>query len=317
MKKINVLISLVVVLSLMGGCSTTKADKHERSYTEARNYLQHENYTGAVEYLNKKIDETSTKTDNENEKGLWHFYFYRGFAFYYLKEYEKALSDFNIAQHMKDNYPLTYANRGNVLFKMERYDDALKDYQKALELFDVKKRERIIGGVIFQRFDKKGDSYIQDIFNSKLETKPGKAAVFYNMGFIYTKKKDLPKAEECYNNAIKTDGKYTPSFYARGILYLSQKRFEEALEDFYQVVRRWPNYPSVYTARGETFRAIGDLHGAHRDFTKAIALNSSFGRAYYLRSLVLKSLGFPDESGADLKKSEELGFKPEQYAIGQ
>ncbi|MGB2884722.1 MAG: tetratricopeptide repeat protein, partial [Dehalococcoidia bacterium] len=55
-------------------------------------------------------------------------------ANYALEQYDEALADYNRALELRPDYPEALNNRGVTYSKMERYDEALADYNRALEL---------------------------------------------------------------------------------------------------------------------------------------------------------------------------------------
>ena len=51
-----------------------------------------------------------------------------------MKRYQEALRDFDKAIELKPDYTLAYNNRGVTYFKMKRYDEALRDFERSLAL---------------------------------------------------------------------------------------------------------------------------------------------------------------------------------------
>lgn len=52
---------------------------------------------------------------------------------------QQSLSDFNTALSLDDRNPIIFSNRGLVNRKLERYDEAITDYSKEIELTQNKK----------------------------------------------------------------------------------------------------------------------------------------------------------------------------------
>ena len=52
----------------------------------------------------------------------------------FLKEYEGAIADYSKATETVPDFGYTYANRAMVEIKLNRKDDACKDFHKAVEL---------------------------------------------------------------------------------------------------------------------------------------------------------------------------------------
>ena len=58
----------------------------------------------------------------------------RGVAYNDLKQYERAISDYNKAIELNPNFALAYNNRGWAYYCLKKYQQALKDFDKAIEL---------------------------------------------------------------------------------------------------------------------------------------------------------------------------------------
>jgi len=61
-------------------------------------------------------------------------YNYRGLAYYLLEQYEKAIADYNKAIELAPNYAYAYNNRGIAYYALEQYERAIEDYNKAIDL---------------------------------------------------------------------------------------------------------------------------------------------------------------------------------------
>ncbi len=58
----------------------------------------------------------------------------RGVAYRSKGQYDQAISDFNKALEINPRYARAHYNRGNTYYQMGRYDQAISDYNKALEI---------------------------------------------------------------------------------------------------------------------------------------------------------------------------------------
>ena len=58
----------------------------------------------------------------------------RGLAHHELKQYRKAVNDFNAAISKDPRYAAAYNNRGNSYYELNEYELALKDFNQSLKL---------------------------------------------------------------------------------------------------------------------------------------------------------------------------------------
>ena len=79
------------------------------------------------------LEKTSAaeKTSNPNTAEL---YYNRGFAYDELGQYQEAINDFDKAIQLDPNYITVYNNRGVVHGKLGEYEQAIQDFNKIIEL---------------------------------------------------------------------------------------------------------------------------------------------------------------------------------------
>jgi len=119
----------------------------------------------------------------------------RGFAYYQLGGFTKALSDYNEAINLYPKFPDVYYNRGNVYFKQGNFDLAIADYNKAI------------------------------VFN------PHNEDAYNNRGLAYYKKGNFIQAVFNYNKAIKLNPKNVDAYQNRALLYSHLKKNDKSLGD--------------------------------------------------------------------------------------
>ena len=93
-------------------------------------------------------------------------YFYRGTAYYFKKEYDRAIADFNQALILNPKDAAAFNNLGNAYYNKKQYERAIADYNQALIL------------------------------------NPKDAEAFNNRGIAYELKGDKVKAIESYRQAL-------------------------------------------------------------------------------------------------------------------
>lgn len=106
-------------------------------------------------------------------------------------------------RHMTCN---DYYNRGNDYLNQEKYDEAISDYNKALELDPKHVYAYNNRGLAYQaqgKYDKAMSDY-----NKALELDPKHVRTYNNRGNAYLKQEKLAKAILDYNKALALDPKY-------------------------------------------------------------------------------------------------------------
>ncbi len=177
-----------------------------------------------------------------------------GWLFYQQGEYEKAtkyfqqlLRDSSLNDFDKAN---CYKGLGCVASQLEQYDEALINYEKALEL-EKKSGDNeffaesygAIGEVYLckKEFDK-ALSWQKKALSDLPTNHPDVSKIYCRMANIYTAKKEYELAAEYYENSLKidrqhlhvNDRKFGITYQSMGVMYANKGDDEKALEYYYK-----------------------------------------------------------------------------------
>ncbi|MFA5335019.1 MAG: tetratricopeptide repeat protein [Candidatus Omnitrophota bacterium] len=169
-------------------------------------------------------------------------------------------------------YPSTeaYLGRGVAHANAGRIDEAMRDYNKALEI----------------------DPYFSDTHT--------------NRGNLYAARAELDKAIEDYSMAIMlSPGAYKP-YYNRGVVYNRIGDYGKSIPDFSEAIKLRPDCAEAYLGRGASFGNTGEEEKAILDFNKAILIDPGCREAYRNRIIYYKAKGETAKAAEDMRKLSEL-----------
>ena len=213
-------------------------------------------------------------------------YVQRGNYYSSIKEFDNAILDFRMALKVKPDY--TEANNliGNAFFNSSRYDSAVANYNLAIQndtaayLF----RNR---GLAYDKLNQ--DEQALKDFDKVLELNPSYHTVHNDIGNVYNKQEDYQKAIDFYSVAIDSNMTEIHLAYRnRGASYDALEEYDKALVDYDSVLAKKPDYSSVYNDIGNTLQSQKKYDESIRNYDIAIGLqmeNLHFphynkGRAY-------------------------------------
>jgi tetratricopeptide (TPR) repeat protein len=162
----------------------------------------------------------------------------RGVTYFQMERYEEALADFTriielAPDELNPDDVLYFAIRGEIYLRMERYEEALADFDQAIEL------------------------------------KPDDAWAIADRGETCIQMERYEEALADLNQAIELDPDYAWAFVCRGVTHRLMGRYEEALADFNRAIELDPNDWYLYD-RALTHQALGQTDQAQADLTAAI-----------------------------------------------
>ena len=173
--------------------------------------------------------------------------------------------------------------------KPELYDEAIKEFQKALSSIEIKEAEM------------KGMPFFSTI----------KASIYSQMGKVYKARNKLENAlielkkakeilaqqpdiyEDIADICIKTDkiNEAIPNLQKAAELYLTAGRFDEAISNIKKLTELNPNDFNEYYNLGNAYLHIKQLNKAETALKKAIELKPDYVKAHYNLGVVYWQLG--------------------------
>ncbi len=202
----------------------------------------------------------------------------RGVAYWRLQRYDDALKDLNKALETGGESAATLNNRANVLLDMGRYDDALADLNKAITLapgYGAAYNNR--GNVYFQQGNYQAAlaDYQRAITLMPTNAAPynGRAKALGALGRPYSGLRYITRA-------IALNGKYTAAYRNRAQIYQHLERSDDALADYERLIGLMPKDPALYIGRGRVHIEKKHYRSAFTDFTKALELDPENAQAY-------------------------------------
>ena len=197
----------------------------------------------------------------------------RGKAYRVRGNYEQALSDYNKAIELDPAFFKAYHNRAKIYFDQQKYDLAIEDYTIVLQ-YDPRFYEAVS-----------------------------------NLGAIYASQQKNDLALEMLNKALDIKPGHLNTIRNRGMLYEQMGEFEKALADFDIYLKERPGNDGIHNLAGVIYQNLKQHDQAIVAFTHSIEINPSQGIYWKNRSISLYMLKDYSNALSDIEKAMELGIQ--------
>jgi len=231
--------------------------------------------------------------------------FYLGNAFCDRELFKSGIGCYDESLKLKE-YAEVYNNRGVAYAKLNKYEQAIKDYDRAIELNPALAEVYNNRGITYAELNKY-DQAIED-YDKAIELNPNYADAYNNRGITYTKLNKYEQAIEDYNRAIELKPNLAEVYNNRGVAYAKLNKYERAIKDYGKAIELNPNYADAYNNRGNAYMELNKYEQAIKDYDRAIELNPALAEAYGNRGIAYSEIHRYEEAIRDLKKAGILFF---------
>ena len=208
------------------------------------------------------------------------------FQLYKNKDYliaEKKCRD--LIDKIKPNFEI-YNLYGVILFELKKFDEAIKNWKKAIAL----NKNYFFGynnlGNLYLKINKIKDAI--DYYNKAIDIKPNYFEAFHNRANAYLKQKKINAALSDYNTALSIKYDYIPSLKSRSLIFKKKKFFEKALSDLDKVLIFNHKDKKAYIEKADIFSELNKLNLAKENYKKALDLENEssfiFGNYFHIKT---------------------------------
>ncbi len=220
--------------------------------------------------------------DNQHFKSLND----RGTVLLRLKKYDDALEDLQRANTIQPRQSLILNNLGLVYRNLQRVPEAEAAYKEALDCHDVFYGVYLNYSTLFRRTCRLDDAY--DIIRKGIEDFEC-AVLKAELGRILIDMNEYEQAEEEINQALDLDGNETWALTNMGILQFELQNFPKAIEFFERAIRLIPNEVDLVANLGSAYVQVNRIDDALVMLHKATVispldpeLNLNYGIALFV-----------------------------------
>ena len=279
-------------------------------------------YNDALNEYKKAIQLKNDYSEGYNAMGL---------VYYILNDYANAIGAFESAILWdKSKNEFYYANLGKALNEMRKFDEAIENFTKAIELDPlsshffhlraisfgesknyskaIEDMEKAIDldssfpiyfvhlGNLLRKIQKNEEAIVQ--FKKAISIDQNYGNAFNSLAFVYLDLKNYEAAVEAFKEAIKISSNYI--FYSNlGFAYSKWKKYDQAIEQYEKAIEIKYDDDINHVHLSNGFRAIGNYQKAIEEIEIAIKLNpssdiyrSSIGYIYHLMNNDEKSVEY-------------------------
>ena len=191
------------------------------------------------------------------------------------------------------NY-IAHNNLGDALDQKGRVDDAIPQFQNALQINpDFVEAHNNLGAALFQK-GKVDEAIVH--YQEALKIKPDDAKAHDNLGIALFQKGRVDEAITHYQNALQINPGYAKAHYNLGIALFQKGRVDEAITHFQRALEINPDDAKAHNDLGTVLQQKGRVDEAITQYEEALKIKPDFAEAHNNLGSALRQKGRVDEA---------------------
>ncbi|MDP2937289.1 MAG: serine/threonine-protein kinase [Dehalococcoidia bacterium] len=218
----------------------------------------------------------------------------KGVSLHSLGRYDEAIRCYDRALELDPQYAAAWINKGNSLHSLGRYDEAIRCYDRALELDPQYAAASNNKGNSLHSLGRYDEAIC--CCDRALELDPQDAATWSSKGNSRHRLARYDEAIRCYDRALELDPQDAAAWNNKGLSLHSLGRHEEAIRCCDRALEINPQYAAAWHNRGNSLNSLGWHDEAIRCCDRALELDPQYAAAWYNKGIGLNRLSRYDEA---------------------
>jgi len=266
--------AIVIALLVIMGCGGSTALRSGKVYFE-----KNKDYPKAEEWFKKAIVE---------EPDSWEAFLYLAMSQAEQQKYGESEPNFvkamelvpdeekkDIIYNKQHAYFVKHYNKGITLNSVADYDEAVKEFEKAVQVEHGFAKGHVNLGVTYSLLGDEDKALTA--FQKAVEVDPGEPEAWRNLGITYRNLQDYGKAMDAYEKLVELDPEDMSGMESLGEMYLMEEDYTKALESFTRVAEVNTEDPWLQFQMGSANFSLEQFEESAVAYQKAAALAKTAG----------------------------------------
>lgn len=188
-----------------------------------------------------------------------------------VEKYEQALACVDKVIEKEKNLPSLYLIRGELCHRLDRIDEAVESFQKAIEL----NPEDVLSYSALLELQEDTNDLVAaiDIYKRMVEKRPNSALLHYQLGLTYARIKNNTSAITELEKALELDPRMIRAHYILSLLYIDENRVPDAIKSLELYLQKKPEDTKAWEVLLGAYARIGEISKAEEVAKKMMTVD--------------------------------------------
>jgi tetratricopeptide (TPR) repeat protein len=230
-------------------------------------------------------------------------------TFYELQRYQDALSNYKKAIEIQPEYARAWNGQAKVLYDLNSHTEALLAYDQAIQIQPDYQESWIGRGFVLNKLQRYQEAIYS--FDKALKLQPESPQVWNAKGEALSNLKRYDEAIQSYHRAVELQPDYENAWYNKAWALYNLRRYKDALSTYEQVIQLRPNNSLAWYNSGNALVKLNRDRDAFKAYDRAVQYKPNFYQAWLSRGNILISLRRYPEAIDSFK--EVLKYNPNNF----
>ena len=245
------------------------------------------------------------RLNNKNALELYN----QGNTLIQLQRYEEALATYEKAIDIKPDYPQALSGQGKALFQLKKYKESLRAYDQAIQIQPNYLEAWTNRGFVLVKLKRYSEAIAT--VDKALQLKNDDPQVWQLKGDIFIKNNQYNDAVKAYEQGINFQADNPELWYKKGTALQNLKQYEEAITTYKKTVELKPDHELAWYNLGNSLVNLNRYEFALQAYDQTVQYNPNNSAAWLSRSNILMTLRRYPEAIDSF--SQVIKTNPQQY----
>jgi tetratricopeptide (TPR) repeat protein len=197
-------------------------------------------------------------------------------------------------KELASNKNKAWYSRGNALFDLGRYEEAISSYDKAIEIDPDSQSIWLNRSVAIRNLGRYTEAIIS--CEKALDINPDSLELWHEKGYCFEKLGQYEESLQCHNQTVRIKSDYAEGWYNRGVQLGNLGRYEEAIQSYDKALEIDSDYYKAWNNRGGTLANLGKYEEAIQSYDKALEIKPDYHEVLNNRGVALGNIGKYEEA---------------------
>jgi eukaryotic-like serine/threonine-protein kinase len=221
-----------------------------------------------------------------------------------LGRHEEAIRCFDKALEIDPRFAGAWTMKGGSLDRLSRYDEAIRCFDKALEIDPCFAGAWNNKGTSLRSLGRYDEAF--HCLDKALQLNPRYVDAWTNKGGGLGSLGRYEEAIRCCDKALGVDQRHAAAWYTKGVSLLSLGQYEESIRCFDKAIEIDPSDIEAWNNKGSSLNNLGRQEEAVHCFDKALEVDQRHAAAWNNKGTSLDVLGHQEEAIQCYDKALEI-----------